>query len=228
MIETVDALERVVPARCLHEILIVIAPASSEESFAVCRSLEATRQKVRLLVQQHTPGLGWAIREGFEAAAGTHVLMMGSDRETDPKAVPVMLDKLVASGADIVTANRWVKGAGFSGYNGLKLVLNYIFQQLMRLMFRTPLCDLTFGFRVMPTAMVKAIRWEHTRHEFLLESILKPLRLGARIEQVPVRWEARTEGESKNEVLGHARYFKVAAQLMCAGRDRILLPGASY
>jgi glycosyltransferase involved in cell wall biosynthesis len=214
VIETVDQLIDGIPKEQLHEIIIVISPRSSRESYETCESLRDKHDFVKLHVQQNNPGLGWAIREGFDLASGTHVALMASDGETDPMAVPKMMEKMEETGCDIVTANRWSKGGGFAGYSPLKLALNFVFQRMMKLMFRTNLSDLTFGFRILPTDMVKGIRWEYTMHEFLLETILKPLRLGASAEEIPVKWVSRTEGESKNTFLRNFVYFKTAYRVL--------------
>ncbi|HUV05165.1 MAG TPA: glycosyltransferase family 2 protein [Armatimonadota bacterium] len=223
VIDTVEQLEAGVPEETLHEIIIVISPKSGEESFRVCEGLRDSRDNVKLHVQQNNPGLGWAIREAFELVTGTHALLMGSDLETDPAAVRQMIEKMQETGCDIVTANRWSRGGGFAGYSRLKLVCNYVFQKMLKLMFLTRLNDMTYGFRIMPADTVRSIRWQYTRHEFLLETILKPLRLGARIEEVPVKWISRTEGESKNTFFRNFNYLKVAFGVLFSRPSRYMI-----
>ena len=104
----------------------------------------------------------------------------------------------VGNGADIAVTTRWRRGARFKGYDPLKFVLNFIFQQIFRLLYWTPLSDLTYAYRIYCTPIVRAIRWEESGFPFLFESILKPLRLGYKVAEVDAPWIARTEGVSHN------------------------------
>ena len=103
-----------------------------------------------------------------------HSRCMSSDLETDPHTVKSLIAK-IREGYDIVTCTRWT-GAGFTGYNPLKYILNKIFQIFFGILYHTT--DLTFAFRIFKTDIIKCVKWEELRHPFLFETIIKPLRLG--------------------------------------------------
>jgi hypothetical protein len=109
-------------------------------------------------------------------------------------------------GYDVAVTTRWQGGIRFSGYNPLKLVLNFFFQQFFRLLYWTKLTDLTYAYRVYRTEIVKEIRWEENGFPFLFETILKPLRLGYHAAEVKAPWMARTEGASHNSFAQTAKY----------------------
>jgi hypothetical protein len=44
---------------------------------------------------------------------------------------------------------------------------------------------MTFGYRILPTYLTKTMNWEESRHPFVLETIVKALRLGVRAVEVP-------------------------------------------
>jgi hypothetical protein len=56
---------------------------------------------------------------------------------------------------------------------------------------------------------VKKIEWEAQRHAFLLETILKPMRLWARVAELPTIWRNRTERISHHRLLQHFAYFRI-------------------
>src|SRR5262245_24861828 len=116
----------------LHEIIIVISPRSSQESYAVCEEMTSLDERVRLVVQQVNPGVGNAFREGYALATGNVILSMDSDNEMELAAIPRMLDALAANDYAVVVGSRWLPGGGFVGYSPLKRVLNWGFQQLFR------------------------------------------------------------------------------------------------
>ena len=137
------------------------------------------------------------MQDAFAIAQGTHVLMMASDLETDPHTVKLLIEK-AKQGYDIATATRWSRSGSFKGYQPVKYILNWAFQRLFRMLYGTSLSDLTFGFRIFKREWVKKIAWEELRHPFLLETIIKPLRLGAKTVEVPTVWRSRQEGVSHN------------------------------
>jgi glycosyltransferase involved in cell wall biosynthesis len=193
----------------IQEILIVVSPHSTKPAIEVCRQLAEQHPTLICVREQTLPFLGGAIRDAFDWASGTHVLMMASDLETDPHDAKEMI-RVAGEGWDIVTATRWTTGGGFKGYNPVKFVLNWVFQKIIGLSYGTRLTDLTYGYRIFRLSLVKTIAWEELRHPFLLETVIKPLRLGASIAEIPSRWVPRTEGESHNTFLRNFDYFRIA------------------
>src|ERR1035437_4164871 len=194
--------------REISEILIVACQRTTPAALAVAEELGREHAGLIQVRWQQRPFLGGAIRDAFEWASGSHVLMMASDLETDPATVKDLLSN-ARLGYDIVTATRWASSGGFHGYNPLKYGLNLLFQKMLGLLYGADLSDLTYGFRVFRTEWVKGIEWEELRHAFLLETILKPMRLGARVMEVPTVWRSRTEGTSHNQALQQFAYFRI-------------------
>lgn len=207
-----------VPADVLHEIVIVVHPRSSVDSLAICRDLESKISCLRVLTQQRLPGVGHAFREGMATTTGTHVLLIGSDGESDTSRIPLMLAEQARTGADIVTCSRWMEGGGFAGYGVIKVALNGAFQLLVRALFNTSLTDVTFCYRILSAAVARGTAWECAGHEFALETILRPILAGAVVAEVPVRWTRRTAGESKNPLYRNIRYVTLLFRLRFFGR----------
>jgi glycosyltransferase involved in cell wall biosynthesis len=198
----------------IKEIILLISPRASEEAFAICREGAALDPRVKIVVQKNNPGIGWAYREGMEAATGNYVALMAADLETEPAAVDRMVEKIVETACDGVIANRWLPGGGFTNYDPLKYVLNWIFQNVFRVLFWTKLGDLTFGFKILSKKMTQSISWEGTLHEICIETTVKPLKGGFRMEQVPSVWVGRKEGASVNTFFRNFRYVKTALRVL--------------
>ena len=211
--ETLDSL-RTKDRGYLKEILLLVKPRASEESFAICRECAARDPGVKILVQKNNPGIGWAYREGMEAATGHYVALMAADLETEPAAIDRMVDKIVDTNCDGVIANRWLPGGGFTNYDSFKYVLNWIFQNVFRIFFWTKLGDLTFGFKILSKKVTESIKWEGTLHEICIETTVKPIKAGYRIEQVPSVWVGRKEGTSVNTFFRNFRYVRMAFHVL--------------
>ena len=198
----------------IHEIILLTSPRASSETFAICRESELRDPRVRTVIQQHNPGIGWAYREGMKAATGNYVALMAGDLETEPAAIDRMVDKIIETGCDGVIANRWLPGGGFTNYDPLKLVLNWIFQNFFRVLYWTRLGDLTFGFKILSRRIVDEVKWESTLHETCIETTVKPLKMGFYIEQVPSVWVGRREGTSVNTFFRNFRYVRLAFKVL--------------
>ena len=168
------------------------------------------------------PFLGGAVRDVFDAAKGTHVILMSSDLETNPDTVPLLIAEARRRPAAIITATRWKEGTNFEGYDPLKLVLNKIFQAFFALLYRARLTDLTFAYRIFPTRLVRSIRWEELKHPFCFETIVKPLRLGVEVVEVPSTWRARSEGVSHNTFLTNFVYFRPGLKALFTSPQKML------
>jgi dolichol-phosphate mannosyltransferase len=198
----------------LCEIIIIVSPRSQPMTWEVVRELSRRDARIHAFEQQNNPGLGHAVREGFARVQGDIVLCMDSDGEMEIETIPRMLAQMDGSQCDMVVASRWLRGGGFSGYSPFKYVLNWGFQQLFRLLFRTPLHDLTYGFKLVRAEFVRDVAWEGTLHEIACETTLRPLRMGARVAEVPSRWTARVHGTSKNTFMRNFRYVGMALRLL--------------
>lgn len=230
--ETVEAL--LASPDGILEILLLLSPTkTTPECRAVAEKLvegsEVKESEVRSpkspairIVEQRLPFIGGAYRTGFEAAAGSHVVMMSADLETDPATVPVMLAEARRRPDVVVATTRWSAKGGFSGYGTAKRLCNAIFQLFFRNLYGTRLTDLTFGFRVLPLSAVRAIAWRELAHPFFLESCLAPLRLGVPFVEIPSRWVCRTEGTSQNTFLANFRYFRTAFRIRFCRRSALL------
>lgn len=208
----------------VQEILIVIAPHTTAASRAVIQELAEKYADYVRVHEQRLPFLGGALREGFAEARGDFVMLMASDLETDPTMVPRFLAAMKTGDWDIAAGSRWLEGGGFEGYSRLKLALNFLFQKLFRVLYRTKLTDLTYAYRLYRRSALEGIVWEELRHPFLLECLLKPLRRGARVTEIPCVWRVRGEGQSANTLLQTFRYLGTAVKTRCVPVRRFSRP----
>jgi hypothetical protein len=206
-------------------ILIVVCKRTTPEAMATVDRLSKSLGSLVRVHCQTLPFLGGAMREGFDLARGSHVIMMASDLETDPNEVKNLIAVAESRPSAIVTASRWRGGMRFDGYSKSKLVCNWIFQNLFAVLYGVRLSDMTFAYRIFPTRLVQSIRWEELRHAFLFETLVKPLRLGVEVIEIPSGWRARTEGRSWNSFFQNFVYFRTGIRTRFFSRQSILKPG---
>ena len=199
----------------ISEIIIVVSKEkTTHDSLSLINNLQTNKYpNIIKTYFQNLPYIGGAIQKGFAISTGSHIVMMASDLETDPNDVKKLIDLSKLNPSSIITANRWIKGGSFKKYNLIKFYLNFLFQLMLRSIFLTKLSDMTYGFRIFPSNLVKQIKWQELKHPFLLETILKPLLMKVNIIEIPSKWEARLEGTSQNSFFENFRYIKTALNI---------------
>lgn len=207
------------------EILIVVHPKSSPECMALCDEL-GREEGIRIIVQGPRAGIGWAYREAIPYVTGTYTLIMSSDLETNPADAARIVRKAEETGADIVCASRWMRGGGFSGYNPVKLVLNFGYNLIFRALYRTSIHDITFGYKLIRSEILRQVKWTYGTHEFCAELILRPLRLGYKATEIPTRWVKRPEGDSKMTFMRNFRFVSAAWHIFFTPKADDLLASA--
>jgi glycosyltransferase involved in cell wall biosynthesis len=223
--ETVEVILRDVKEK-IKEILIVVCKRTTPEAMAVVDRLREDLPDLVIVHEQTLPFLGGAMREAFDLARGSHVVLMSSDLETDPVHVKELIARAEKKPESIIAASRWLRGGSFEGYSTVKWVLNWVFQKVFGLLYGTRLTDLTYAYRIYPTKLVQSIRWEELRHPFLFEALVKPLRLGVEVIEIPSNWKARKEGESQNTFLGNFAYFRPGFKTRFSSKQSILKAGS--
>jgi len=212
LVETVDRL--ITNDRdYIYEIILVVSPMSSQKCMDICNSLMKNNNFLKIHIQKNNPGLGWALREGMELCGGSHIAMMSSDLETEPEAIDRMVKKIEETDCDLVVGNRWLNGGGFQDYDYIKLILNYLFQSIFKLIYNTKIGDITYGFKIISKELESKINWQSSLHEICIETTIKPLINNATIEQVPTIWIGRQEGYSKNSFMKNFRYLSLGLKV---------------
>lgn len=197
-------------AGAVAEILIGIAPFTTVECRAVIAGLEAAYPDlVRHHEQARLPGAGGANRECIPLMRSSWLLIMAADLETHPGTAEAMIARAGLGDVDIVSTSRWLGSGRFGNYSRIKRVCNLLFQRFFSILYGTQLTDMTFGFRLYRATELSRYAWQETGHAFFFETLIKPLRCGARIAEVETHWRGRQEGETHLSAFEYLRYFRI-------------------
>ncbi|MGI9346714.1 MAG: glycosyltransferase [Gammaproteobacteria bacterium] len=207
----------------LAEIIMATAPhATTACRAAIADMCAAYPQLVREHEQSHLPGVGGAIRECAATVDAQWIIMMASDLETQPEKVKDLIARAKMGDVDIVATSRWLDGGGFGDYSPTKKIANWLFQKIFSLLYGVALTDMTFGYRAYRTALFTRYQWRETGQAFFMESLVKSLRDGKRVVEIPVQWRRRQEGKSHVKLSEFVRYFRVGLTVKFAPRRTLL------
>jgi dolichol-phosphate mannosyltransferase len=197
-----DNLRKLIPS--LHQVLaglgieyeiMVVDNHSSDGTADIGEAEGAT------VIQQTDPGYGGALWSGFKRASGPHILTMDADLSHPPDFVPTMWAH--RDEAEVVIASRYVEGgeADMPAYRHvLSVILNWVFTRALSL----PVQDISSGFRLYHTAVVRDLELESSDFDALEEILIKCYASGCKILEVPMHYVPRDAGKSKVQLFKFA------------------------
>ena len=171
------------------------------------------KDKIKVVFQQK-PFLGGALITAIKHINSTHFVIMASDLETNPNFFHKLRLSSQKNKEKIFVATRWKNKNSFQNYKFIKLCLNKIFQIVFSTLFKTKISDLTFGYRIYPSKIIKKIKLIELKHPILFESIIVPIKLGYNVDEIKCNWKMRQEGKSHNPFLNNFLYFKTGIRVL--------------
>jgi len=177
-----------------HEIIVV-------NDYSKDRTEEITKKALGNflnihLVKTDSPGVGEALKIGFEKTQGETIVVVMADLSDDTFSIPLMYKKL-KEGYDVVCASRYIWGGKRIGCPLWKLFISQSVNAFVRLFTGIPTWDATNGFKMYSKKVVESIHIESRGFEVFLEIPLKAYFMGYRISEIPTIWLSRKKGKSK-------------------------------
>lgn len=191
-----------------HEIIIV-DDNSRDGTDALVAERVRMGEDVRLVTRPSLMGIGSAIRRGYDEARGTYVLSSDADQSFSVEDMGALYRK-ITEGYDLVTGYRHGTGAGYERHTPAVKV-KYLFSRwgnrVVRAVSRLPVRDYSANFRIIRTETWKKIHTEENTNALLFEMIVKAVRAGARVTEIPVTFSERKFGASKLNLWKEAPKF---------------------
>lgn len=188
--------------------VLVVDDSSPDGTADAVRELSKKYSYLHLLVNKRKSGLGGAylkgMAEAFHKLKADVVFEMDADLSHDPKKVPEFLTALDA-GADMVLGSRYIPGGSIPANWGWHRKLLSVAGNLTIsvVLFSRAVRDWTGGYRAIRKEVYETVHKEleastrFTGYTFQIGFLLKALRAGFKITEVPFHFVDREVGESK-------------------------------
>ena len=179
-----------------HEILVCY-DFDADTTLPAIEAMPDRPPTVRLVKNDLGPGVAWALRAGFQAAAGDGVVTTMADLSDPPEIIPAMAEK-VRAGAAVVAGSRYMKGGSQSGGPLLKRTLSRLAGLSLYWLAGLKTHDATNNFRAYSAAFLRQVEVESTHgFEVAMELTVKAHLAKQRIDEVPSTWVDRSAGQSR-------------------------------
>ncbi|AEH24174.1 dolichol-phosphate mannose synthase [Pyrococcus yayanosii CH1] len=156
--------------------VIVVDDGSKDETADI-----AERHGANVVRLPKNRGKGAAMREGVKKATGDVIVFMDADGQHDPAEIERLILPIAENRADFVIGRRVIKEGRRSLIRKLS---NFVTTTLLRLKLGVDIRDTQSGFRAIRRDFLPEI--ESERYEVETEILIKAVKMGARVAEVPV------------------------------------------
>lgn len=184
--------------------ILIVDDSSQDGTVAVAERIDAGTGRISILSRPSKMGLGSAYIQGFRQslAAGHETLIQmdadGSHRVTD-------LQKMIAAAAgspsqDLFIGARWIPGGKVENWSKHRELLSRGANRYSKLALGTEVNDMTAGFRIYRASLLNKMDLDGISsqgYSFQIEMTREALRVGAKVQEVPITFIERTIGKSK-------------------------------
>jgi glycosyltransferase involved in cell wall biosynthesis len=186
-----EVLQKVKPYA--NEILVVDAKKSTDRTAEIAKSMGAT------VIKDNGKGHGEAKRVGINNAKNNILVFFDADHSHDHRDIPKMVKHLIDNNCDLVIGSRmrggsdelhgtWSNFIRNTGSGLIQLVINY--------RFGVRLTDCEDGFRAIKKDVAKNLNPNANDFDIEEEMVLKALKKGYKVEEIPTHEYERKHGKS--------------------------------
>jgi glycosyltransferase involved in cell wall biosynthesis len=176
--------------------IIVVNDGSTDRTGEIVKEIATANNKVSLFNHPKNQGYGAAVRSGFERASLDYIFLMDSDGQFDirelDRFLPVLEDSVAVIGYREKRADSFIR------------TLNtWLYHVYIWIIFGLNVKDINCAFRVFPRMAYEKIRPIKAGGAlFSAEFLIKLIRNGFRIKEVPVSHYPRLFGKQTGANLG--------------------------
>lgn len=184
------------------ELIFVEGHSTDGTREEILRQIELHPEREIVYVEQEGHGKGDAVRLGFERAHGDILTILDADLTVRPRDLPAFFDALASGRAEFVNGSRLVYGIEPGAMRFLNVLGNKAFSIVFTALLDQPIKDTLCGTKALERHRYEQIAAGRAHFGDFdpfgdFDLLLGAARLNLKIVDLPVRYQARTYGETK-------------------------------
>lgn len=171
-----------------YEVIVVLYRGSTDSTGTIVKRLMKQHRQVRLVYQECTnKGYGAALRLGIHHARYAYIFYTDADNQFNLNDVPTLLPYL--DHHDIVSGYRMHRKDP-----GMRIVAAKVYNLLISLFFGTHFIDVDSAFKIYKKKIFQKVHLHYTTGIVDAEILIKALKHGFKIKEIPVEHHPRFHG----------------------------------
>lgn len=197
----IPCLEAVQTAMPSAEILVMAGGTDRTAEHA--EKLAAQHSLIRVV--RHIPdhGKGHAIRDAIALARAPVMAQFDADLQFDAADLPALLAPVQAGQLDVCIGSRALRGSVAVGHSSIwREVGNRFLALWVTALTGQRVTDVTTGMKAWHRAAMAQIDFRDEAYSYEVEIVVRAIRLGLRLGEIPVRYHQRQAGHSMHRHTG--------------------------
>jgi glycosyltransferase involved in cell wall biosynthesis len=155
----------------------------------------ATNAGARVIRLDVNEGKGAALQRGIRGSSGEILVFIDGDGQDSPMEIPLLIGAF-APGVDLVLGSRFLGKFRPGAITRLNLAGTQFITWMVRVTFGGRVTDPLAGFRAVRRSILDRLELKATGYDIEVDLLLRVLRAGGRVAEVPASRSARPFGSS--------------------------------
>ncbi len=180
--------------------ILIVDDQSKDKTYEIVKKIEKKNKFIKLYYNKKK-GLGSAIETGIKKAKSKYICIFMSDMSDDLNDLKKYYHLINNKNIDAVFGTRFSKESKITNYPMIKLILNRIFNNFVRLVFFSKYNDFTNAFKIYRrSTLLDLMPIVSENFNVFLELPLKIIVRKYNYIVTPIKWKNRKKGRSKFEI----------------------------
>ena len=177
--------------------LILVNDGSTDETETICREAAGADPRIRVVSYPVNRGRGYALRSGFNRAAGEIVVSIDADLTYTADHITKIFNEFSSGRVDVVIGSPYMPGGSTVQVPFKRLLISRLGNIIIGMTLPGKIKTITGILRGYRKEVLDSMEFESDGKEIHLEILSKAISLGYRVKEIPAVLRGRTKGKSK-------------------------------